>query len=46
LIPPPADWQIPFHTLAEECGIPIDVAVVFAMVQEFVGGVLAQRTER
>ena len=22
LIPPPADWQIPFRALAEECGLP------------------------
>src|SRR5208337_2321080 len=20
LVPPPADWQVPFHALAEECG--------------------------
>ena len=30
LVPPPADWQIPFHALAEECGLPTDVAAVFA----------------
>ena len=46
LVPPPADWQIPFHALAEECGLPTDVAAVFATAQEFVEGVLAQRTER
>jgi Nucleotidyl transferase AbiEii toxin, Type IV TA system len=46
LVPPPADWQIPFHALAEECGLPTDVAAVFATVQEFVEGVLARRTER
>ena len=46
LVPPPADWQIPFQALAEECGLPTDVAAVFATVQEFVEGVLAQRTER
>ena len=46
LVPPPADWQIPFHALAEECGLPTDVAAVFARVQEFVEEVLAQRTER
>ena len=45
LVPPPADWQVPFHALAEECGLPTDVAAVFAGVQEFVEGVLAQRTE-
>lgn len=46
LVPPPTDWQIPFHALAEECGLPTDVAAVFAGVQEFVEEVLAQRTER
>jgi hypothetical protein len=46
LVPPPADWQIPFQALAEECGIPTDIAAVFARVQEFVEEVLAQRTER
>ena len=46
LIPPPADWQIPFRALAEECGLPADVAAVFAGVQEFLEEVLAQRIER
>jgi len=46
LTPPPADWQVPFHALAEECGLPTDVAAVFASVQKFVEEVLAQRTER
>jgi hypothetical protein len=46
LVPPPADWQVPFHALAEECGLPTDVAAVFAGVQKFVEEVLAQRTER
>jgi hypothetical protein len=46
LVPPPADWQVPFHALAEECGLPTDVAAVFAGVQEFVEEVLAPRTER
>jgi len=45
LVPPPAEWQIPFEALAEECGIPTDVAAVFARVQEFVEEVLAERTE-
>ena len=45
LVPPPADWQVPFQALAEECGLPSDVAAVFAGVQEFVDEVLAQRTE-
>jgi hypothetical protein len=42
LIPPPADWQISFHALAEECGLPTDVAAVFAAVQKFFEGVLVQ----
>jgi hypothetical protein len=46
LVPPPADWQIPFQALAEECGLPTDVAAVFARAQEFVEEVLAQRAER
>ena len=45
LLPPPADWQIPFQALAEECGLPTDVAAMFAGVQEFLEEVLAQRTE-
>jgi hypothetical protein len=46
LFPPPADWQIPFHALAEECGLATDVAAVFAEVQEHFEEVLARRTER
>ena len=46
LVPPPDDWQIPFQTLAEECGLPTDVAAVFMGVQVFVEGVLTQRTEQ
>ncbi len=46
LVPPSADWQIPFHALAEECGLPTDVAAVFAGVQEFLEEVLGRRTER
>jgi hypothetical protein len=45
LVPPPADWQIPFQALAEECGLPTDVAVVFAKVQEFLEEVVGRRTE-
>ncbi|MBK5293850.1 MAG: nucleotidyl transferase AbiEii/AbiGii toxin family protein [Acidobacteriia bacterium] len=45
LVPPPADWQIPFQALAEECGLPTDVAVVFAEVQEFFEEVVGRRTE-
>jgi len=46
LIPPPVDWQIPFHALAEECGLPTDLVAAFAQVREFLEGVLAQHTER
>ena len=46
LVPPPADWQIPFQALAEECGIPTDVAAVFAGVQEYLEELLARRTQR
>jgi hypothetical protein len=46
LIPPPADWQIPFHALAEECGIATDVSAVFAGVREYFGEVLTLRAER
>ena len=46
LVPPPADWTIPFQALAEECGLSTDVAAVFAGVQEFLQEVLARRTER
>ena len=46
LIPPPADWQIPFRALAEECRLAGDLAAVFAEVQEFLNEVRAQRTER
>jgi hypothetical protein len=46
LVPPPADWQVPFHALAEECGLPTDVGVVFVGIQEFFEEVLAHRTER
>jgi nucleotidyltransferase AbiEii toxin of type IV toxin-antitoxin system len=45
LLLPPADWQVPFHALAEECGLPTDVVGVFEGVQKFVEEVLAQRTE-
>jgi hypothetical protein len=46
LLLPPADWQVPFHALAEECGLPTDVVGVFEGVQKFVEEVLAQRTDR
>ena len=40
LVPPPADWQVPFQALAEECGLPTNVVAVFAGVQAFVEEVL------
>ena len=46
LVPPPADWQIPFQALAEECGLPTDIAAVFAGVKEYLQEVLTRRTER
>ena len=46
LVPPPADWQIPFQALAEECGLPTDVASVFAGVQEYLEELLVRRTQR
>jgi len=45
LVAPPADWQIPFQGLAEECGLQTDVAAVFAGVQEYFEEVLTRRTE-
>lgn len=44
--PPPADWQIPFQALAEECGLQTDVAAVFSGVREFFEELLGRRTER
>lgn len=46
LAAPPVDWQPPFNALAEECGLPADVGVVFARVREFLEEVLAGHTER
>jgi Nucleotidyl transferase AbiEii toxin, Type IV TA system len=46
LTPPPADWQIPFQALAEECGFPTDVGAAFAGVQEYLEEVLSRRAER
>ena len=46
LLPPPADWKVPFQALAEECGLSTDVAAVFAGVQEFLEELLGRRTER
>ncbi|MBI1792164.1 MAG: nucleotidyl transferase AbiEii/AbiGii toxin family protein [Acidobacteria bacterium] len=46
LVPPPADWQIPFQALAKECGLPFDVDAVFVRVRLFLKEVLAGHTER
>jgi hypothetical protein len=46
LVSPPADWQVPFRALAEECRLPGDLAVVFAGVKQFLDEVRAQHTER
>jgi hypothetical protein len=46
LVPPSADWQIPFHALAEECGLPTDVSAVFVGVREYLNEVLERRMER
>jgi hypothetical protein len=43
---PPADWQIPFQVLAQECGLPSDIAAVFAGVQAYLEKALAPRTEQ
>jgi hypothetical protein len=43
LAPPPEDWQMPFKSLAEECGLPSDIARVFSVVGAFLKEVLAGR---
>jgi hypothetical protein len=43
---PPADWQILFQALAQECGLPTDIAAVFARVQAYLDEVLARGMER
>ncbi|MBZ5521195.1 MAG: nucleotidyl transferase AbiEii/AbiGii toxin family protein [Acidobacteriia bacterium] len=45
LAAPPESWQIPFKTLAEECGLPVDIATVYSGVGRFYREVLADRTE-
>src|SRR5450755_485451 len=45
LISPPAGWQIPFQSLAQECALSTDIAAAFAGVQEFLEAVLTFRTE-
>jgi hypothetical protein len=46
LVPPPAEWQVPFRALGEECRLPGDLAAVFADLQEFLNEVGAQSTGR
>lgn len=41
---PPAEWQIPFRVLAEECSLAGDLATVFAEVREFLDEVRAERS--
>jgi hypothetical protein len=43
LATPPEDWQMPFKSLAEECGLPSDIARVFSVVGAFLKEVLAGR---
>ena len=43
LAAPPLEWQLPFQALAEECGLPPDIATVFAGVRGFLEKVLAGR---
>jgi hypothetical protein len=42
---PPADWQIPFQALARECGLPTDIAAVFAGVQAYLEEVRVHRSK-
>ena len=44
LVPPPADWQIQFQALAEECGLSPDVLSVFVEVQGYLRGVFSRST--
>jgi len=43
LAAPPSEWQLPFQALAEECGLPPDIATVFARVREFLEKALASQ---
>lgn len=45
LVPPPADWQIPFQAMAEQCGLPTDVTAVFALVRDYLKAVQTPQTE-
>ncbi len=35
LAAPPVNWQIPFQSLAKECGLSDDIGAVFAAVRRF-----------
>jgi hypothetical protein len=37
------EWQLPFQALAEECGLPTDIATVFSRVRDFLETVLARQ---
>lgn len=43
---PPADWQALFQALAQECGLPAEIAAVYAEVQAYLEKVLALGRER
>jgi len=43
LAAPPLEWQLPFQALAEECGLPTDIATVFRRVRDFLETVLARQ---
>jgi hypothetical protein len=45
LAAPPFEWQLPFQVLAEECGLPPEIATVFARVRGFFEEVLTGRKE-
>jgi hypothetical protein len=45
LVPPPADWQIPFRALADECRIASDIDAVYAVVHGFLIKVLTEKRE-
>ncbi len=44
LVPPPPEWQAPFRAVAQECGLPTDLATVFTVVQAYVEAIMALGT--
>jgi hypothetical protein len=42
LAPPPAEWQIPFAAVAQECGVSTDLAPVFNRVREYMESVISE----